>query len=97
AATVVALAAATAAATLPTAAAAEEAPARPAAVDRHDPQPTEQREHDLDGPLSKTQEAQRQEALNQLISGDATVKDRDGSKVVALKGEKGDTKYVELG
>ncbi|MBT2410730.1 immune inhibitor A [Streptomyces sp. ISL-12] len=97
-ATAVALAAATATATFSTAAAAEEAPsARPAAVDRHDPQPTKQREHDLDGPLSKTQEAQRQEALNRLISGDATAKDRDGSKVVALRGKKGDTKYVELG
>ncbi|MEU0602932.1 immune inhibitor A domain-containing protein [Streptomyces sp. NPDC006393] len=67
-----------------------------ASVDRHDPL-SGQKEHDLDGPLSKTQEAQRQEALNQVISGKATVKDRDGSKVVQLKGKKGDSKYVELG
>ncbi|MER7934974.1 MULTISPECIES: immune inhibitor A domain-containing protein [unclassified Streptomyces] len=65
-------------------------------VDRKDPS-TKQDEHDLDGPLSKTQEAQRQEALDQVISGKAQVKDRDGSKVVQLKGKKGDSKYVELG
>ncbi|GAA2933291.1 immune inhibitor A domain-containing protein [Streptomyces mexicanus] len=69
----------------------------PAAVDRHDPAPVKQHEHDLDGPLSKTQKAQRQEALNQLIAGRTKVQDRDGSKVVGLKGKKGDTKYVELG
>ncbi|MBC2863506.1 immune inhibitor A domain-containing protein [Streptomyces mexicanus] len=69
----------------------------PAAVDRHDPAPIKQHEHDLDGPLSKTQKAQRQEALNQLIAGRTKVQDRDGSKVVGLKGKKGDTKYVELG
>ncbi|WP_306189413.1 MULTISPECIES: immune inhibitor A domain-containing protein [unclassified Streptomyces] len=68
-----------------------------ASVDRHDPQPVKQPEHNLDGPLSKTQDAQRQEALNQLIAGKAKVQDRDGSKVVGLKGRKGDTKYVELG
>ncbi|MDG9720360.1 immune inhibitor A domain-containing protein [Streptomyces sp. DH24] len=72
--------------------------ARPANVDRHDPQPAKgMAEHDLDGPLSKTQEAQRQEALNQVISGDAKVKERGGSKVVELKSRKGDSKYVELG
>jgi immune inhibitor A len=69
-----------------------------AATNRHDPQPAKgQEEHDLDGPLSKTQEAQRQEALEQVISGDAKVKERDGSKVVQLKSKKGDSKYVELG
>ncbi|MEV6765307.1 immune inhibitor A domain-containing protein [Streptomyces sp. NPDC051105] len=67
-----------------------------ATVDRKDPS-TKQDEHDLDGPLSKTQEAQRQEALDQVISGKAQVKDRDGSQVVQLKSEKGDSKYVELG
>jgi immune inhibitor A len=66
-------------------------------VDRHDPAPEKQHKHDLDGPLSKTQEAQRQEALDQVISGKAQVKDKNGSKVVQLKGKKGDTKYVELG
>ncbi|MFF7964652.1 immune inhibitor A domain-containing protein [Streptomyces sp. NPDC007903] len=69
---------------------------RPAAENRHDPAPAGQREHDLDGPLSKTQDAQRQEALNQLIAGKATAKERDGSKVVQLKSKKGDSKYVEL-
>ncbi|MFJ3661216.1 immune inhibitor A domain-containing protein [Streptomyces sp. NPDC090119] len=70
--------------------------ARPAAQNRHDPAPAGQREHDLDGPLSKTQDAQRQEALNQLIAGKATAKERNGSKVVQLKSKKGDDKYVEL-
>ncbi|MGW3113804.1 immune inhibitor A domain-containing protein [Streptomyces sp. NPDC001091] len=70
--------------------------ARPAAENRHDPAPAGQREHDLDGPLSKTQDAQRQEALNQLIAGKATAKERNGSKVVQLKSKKGDDKYVEL-
>ncbi|GGT02706.1 immune inhibitor A domain-containing protein [Streptomyces griseoviridis] len=98
AATAVALAAATATAALPASATTGADPsARPVTVDRHDPQPENQREHDLDGPLSKTQEAQRQEALNQVLSGKATAKERDGSKVVGLKGRKGDTKYVELG
>lgn len=70
--------------------------ARPAAENRHDPAPAGQREHDLDGPLSKTQDAQRQEALNQLIAGKATAKERNGSKVVQLKSKQGDSKYVEL-
>ncbi|MFE9169598.1 immune inhibitor A domain-containing protein [Streptomyces kebangsaanensis] len=92
----VALAAATA--TFSTSAVAEAATtAGPASVDRHDPQPVEQHAHDLDGPLSKTQRAQRQEALDQLISGKAKAQNRHGSKVVELKGKKGDTKYVELG
>ncbi|MEV6172832.1 immune inhibitor A domain-containing protein [Streptomyces sp. NPDC051954] len=97
AATTVALAAATA--TISTYAVAQaDTTAEPAAVNRHDPQPAKQTEdHDLDGPFSKTQEAQRQEALNQVLSGDAQVKERDGSKVVQLKSKKGDSKYVELG
>ncbi|MHA5049861.1 immune inhibitor A domain-containing protein [Streptomyces sp. SD15] len=75
-----------------------DAPVDTAAVNRQDPQSAKnQQEHDLDGPLSKTQEAQRQEALNQVISGEAEVKDRDGSKVVQLDSRKGDSKYVELG
>ncbi|GGZ22296.1 protease [Streptomyces poonensis] len=71
----------------------------PAAVDRQDPAAHQHVEHDLEGPLSKTQEAQREEALKQVISGDAAVKKRDGSQVVQLKGkgEKGKSKYVELG
>jgi immune inhibitor A len=72
--------------------------ARPANVDRHDPQPAKgMAEHDLEGPLSKTQAAQRQEALNRVISGEAQVKERDGSKVVELPSRKGDSKFVELG
>ncbi|MEV0636897.1 immune inhibitor A domain-containing protein [Streptomyces sp. NPDC050619] len=66
----------------------------PPAADGHDPQPAKMKAHDLDGPLSKTQAAQREEALNQVISGSAKVRDRNGSKVVKLKG---DDKYVELG
>ncbi|MEV5881927.1 immune inhibitor A domain-containing protein [Streptomyces sp. NPDC052020] len=97
AATAVVLAAA--AATLSAAPVAHAGPATgPAAVDRQDPHPAEGMEsHDLDGPLSKTQEAQRQEALNQVISGQAAVTEREGSKVVRLKGRKGGGKYVELG
>ncbi|MFF4258975.1 immune inhibitor A domain-containing protein [Streptomyces sp. NPDC001663] len=72
--------------------------AKSATVHRHDPAAVKSnQEHDLDGPLSKTQEAQRQEALNQVISGKAQVKDRNGSQVVQLKSKKGDSKYVELG
>ncbi|MFE4623880.1 immune inhibitor A domain-containing protein [Streptomyces mirabilis] len=66
-----------------------------ASTNRHEPRPAgNEAEHDLDGPLSKTQEAQREEALNQVISGDAKVQDRNGSQVVKLKGK---NKYVELG
>ncbi|MCL6669744.1 immune inhibitor A domain-containing protein [Streptomyces panaciradicis] len=93
----VALAAATA--TLSTFGVAQAADsAKSATVDRRDPAAAQStKEHDLDGPLSKTQEAQRQEALNQVISGKASAKDRDGSRVVQLKSKKGDGKYVELG
>ncbi|MET7726382.1 immune inhibitor A domain-containing protein [Streptomyces mirabilis] len=66
-----------------------------ASANRHEPRPAgNETGHDLDGPLSKTQEAQREEALNQVISGDAKVQDRNGSQVVKLKGK---NKYVELG
>ncbi|MGW3033277.1 immune inhibitor A domain-containing protein [Streptomyces sp. NPDC001178] len=93
----VALAAATA--TFSTFAVAQAAdPAATATRDRHDPAAVKSVEQDdLDGPLSKTQDAQRQEALNQVISGQAQVKDRGGSQVVQLKSKKGDPKYVELG
>ncbi|MDX3242821.1 immune inhibitor A domain-containing protein [Streptomyces sp. ME18-1-4] len=98
AATVVALAAATATfTTFAVAQAAENSSAQAPAAGRHDPQPAKAREHDFDGPLSKTQEAQRQEALREVIAGRTSVKDRDGSKVVQLKSKKGDSKYVELG
>ena len=93
----VALAAATA--TFSTFAVAQAADsARSATVDRHDPAAAAgKQEHDLDGPLSKTRQAQRQEALNEVIAGTSQVKDRDGSQVVQLKSRKGDGKYVELG
>jgi immune inhibitor A len=95
---VVALAAASATfSTFAVAEAADTSSAGAPAVDRHDPQPVKAKEHDFDGPLSKTQEAQRQEALQQVISGQATVKDRNGSKVVQLQSRKGSSKYVELG
>ena len=91
----VALAAATA--TFSTFAVAEaNTSAESAAADRHDPAPVAQKEHDLDGPLSKTQDAQRQEALNEVIAGKASVKDHNGSKVVQLKSKGGKSKYVEL-
>ncbi|GHD46429.1 protease [Streptomyces galbus] len=94
----VALAAASATfSTFAVAEAADTSSAGAPAVDRHDPQPVKAKEHDFDGPLSKTQEAQRQEALQQVISGQATVKDRNGSKVVQLQSRKGSSKYVELG
>ncbi|WP_200263274.1 immune inhibitor A domain-containing protein [Streptomyces sp. HSG2] len=76
------------------------APALPPAVDGHDGDPHPEKgghAHDLDGPMSRTQEAQREEALKQVISGDAEVKEKDGSKVVELKSKRGEPKYVELG
>ncbi|MFF8934169.1 immune inhibitor A domain-containing protein [Streptomyces paradoxus] len=92
----VALAAATA--TASTYAVADDAPApRSTTVDRHDPADRHKDEHNLEGPLSRTQEAQREEALKQVISGKTKVKNREGSKVVQLKSKKGDAKYVELG
>ncbi|MFE9096402.1 immune inhibitor A domain-containing protein [Streptomyces sp. NPDC007264] len=91
AATVVAFAAATA--TLSVSAVAQpRTDASAADARRHDPQPAKSREHDFDGPLSKTQDAQREEALNRVISGKATVTDRGASKVVRLS----NGKYVEL-
>ncbi|GHA69448.1 protease [Streptomyces tendae] len=97
AATTVALAAATA--TLSAAGVAQaDSPSRPDAVNRRDPSPDKTtRSHDLKGPLSDTQAAQREEALKQVISGNASVKKKDGSNVVQLKSKKGDAKYVELG
>lgn len=98
AATVVAIAAASATfSTFAVAQAADTTSTKASAVDRNDPQPAKAREHDFDGPLTKTREAQRKEALDQVISGDAAVKNRNGSQVVELKSRKGDSKYVELG
>ncbi|MFI9171566.1 immune inhibitor A domain-containing protein [Streptomyces lincolnensis] len=96
--TVVALAAASVTfSTFAVAQAADDPAGQTTATDRHDPQPAQSRKHDFDGPLSQTRAAQRQEALDQVISGAATVQNRDGSKVVELKGAKGKDKYVELG
>ncbi|MEU8521459.1 immune inhibitor A domain-containing protein [Streptomyces sp. NBC_01216] len=50
-------------------------------------------DHDLDGPFSKQQEAQRKAALEQVLSGESKVERRGGSQVVKL----GAKKYVELG
>ncbi|MFF7281944.1 immune inhibitor A domain-containing protein [Streptomyces griseorubiginosus] len=97
AATIVAIAAASATFSTFAVAQAAEKPAGTPAVDRQDPQPAKAREHDFDGPYSRTQDAQREEALQQVIAGQAAVKEKDGSKVVQLKGRKGDSKYVELG
>ncbi|MBT2508149.1 immune inhibitor A [Streptomyces sp. ISL-98] len=65
-----------------------------AGIERRDPAPAKDHvEHDLEGPFSEQQDAERQAALEQVISGDATVQRRGGSKVVKLD----DKKYVELG
>lgn len=63
------------------------------AVDRRDPGSNEGNAHNLEGPFSKQQDAQRQAALEQVISGDKKVSTRGGSNVVKLD----DKKYVELG
>ncbi|WUD75107.1 immune inhibitor A [Streptomyces sp. NBC_00510] len=62
-------------------------------VVRHDPAKAERVEHDLKGPLSERQSAQRQQAIEQVISGKSKVEDRGASDVVKL----GKNKYVELG
>ncbi|MFH9298090.1 immune inhibitor A domain-containing protein [Streptomyces sp. NPDC017520] len=63
-------------------------------VDRRDPAPAKGHvEHNLEGPFSEQQAAQREAALEQVLSGDKKVTNRGGSKVVKL----GNKKYVELG
>ncbi|MFI1930986.1 immune inhibitor A domain-containing protein [Streptomyces sp. NPDC020330] len=63
-------------------------------VDRRDPAPAKGHvEHNLEGPFSEQQAAQREAALEQVLSGEKKVANRGGSKVVKL----GDKKYVELG
>ncbi|MFE7238656.1 immune inhibitor A domain-containing protein [Streptomyces sp. NPDC057582] len=62
-------------------------------IDRRDPGSAEGNAHNLEGPFSEQQDAQRQAALEQVISGDKKVLKRDGSNVVKLD----DEKYVELG
>ncbi|KOG68424.1 protease [Streptomyces rimosus subsp. rimosus] len=66
----------------------------PLAVQRQDPgSPAKQAvDHDLKGPFSDQQAAQRKEALQQVISGDAKPTKRGASQVVKLNGGK----YVEL-
>lgn len=63
-------------------------------VDRRDPASpaASDTEHDLKGPFTDSEAAQREEALQQVISGDATAQERNGSQVVKLS----TGKYVEL-
>ncbi|MFK8846907.1 immune inhibitor A domain-containing protein [Streptomyces sp. Ac-502] len=91
---------ATAAAAIGAAGLASGAPAQaddghpPLTVQRQDPgAPAKQAvDHDLKGPFSDQQAAQRKEALQQVISGDATPARHGASQVVKL----GRGKYVEL-
>ncbi|MFD5985265.1 immune inhibitor A domain-containing protein [Streptomyces cyaneofuscatus] len=63
-------------------------------ADRHDPAPGKGHvEHNLEGPFSEQQAAQREAALEQVLAGDKKVTTKSGSKVVKL----GNKKYVELG
>ncbi|MFE1176681.1 immune inhibitor A domain-containing protein [Streptomyces sp. NPDC058773] len=65
----------------------------PSPVARHqDPAPERAVNHDLKGPFSKREAAERKEALQQVIAGDAKATERNGSQVVQL----GKHKYVEL-
>jgi immune inhibitor A len=75
-----------------TAATAASASSSSSAIVREDPAQASQVEDNRDGPLTARQEAQKQQALEQVISGKSTVKDRGDSKVVKLSGGK----YVEL-
>lgn len=92
---IVALAATAATASAFTTAQAEGNPsAGSAGIERRDPAPQKgEVDHDLDGPFSKQQAAERSAAMEQVISGDAKVEKRGGSQVVKL----GNKKYVELG
>ncbi|MEU3355675.1 immune inhibitor A domain-containing protein [Streptomyces sp. NPDC037389] len=66
----------------------------PTHVQRQDPAQVKPGvEHDLKGPFSKKQEAQRKAAVEQVVAGDAKPEQRGASKVVQL----GKGKYVELG
>ncbi|MFD5187420.1 immune inhibitor A domain-containing protein [Streptomyces sp. NPDC058357] len=62
-------------------------------VDRRDPGSAKGNEHDLKGPFTEERDAQRQAALEQVISGDKKITKRGGSQVVKLDNKK----YVELG
>ncbi|MEU5215745.1 immune inhibitor A domain-containing protein [Streptomyces sp. NPDC020807] len=50
-------------------------------------------DHDLEGPFTGQEEQQRKAALQQVLSGESKVENRNGSKVVKLDNKK----YVELG
>ncbi|WP_443728873.1 immune inhibitor A domain-containing protein [Streptomyces buecherae] len=70
------------------------APAAATEAASNDPAaPRKHVEHDLAGPFSEQQEAQREDALRQVISGEAKAERRGASQVVKL--DRG--KYVELG
>ncbi|MFI6896052.1 immune inhibitor A domain-containing protein, partial [Streptomyces sp. NPDC050256] len=75
-----------------TAQADDQASSTATAIDRRDPGSAKGNSHDLEGPFSKQQDAQRQAAIEQVISGDKKTLARNGSKVVKLD----DNKYVEL-
>ncbi|MFE5207468.1 immune inhibitor A domain-containing protein [Streptomyces sp. NPDC056600] len=76
-------------------------PAEGTAVTAKTGSPTkgENREHNFEGPLTHSQETKRDEAINQVLAGEATAEKKNGSKVVELKGKNkhGGSKYVELG
>ncbi|MFF2011100.1 immune inhibitor A domain-containing protein [Streptomyces sp. NPDC058195] len=67
--------------------------AKSTTIERRDPGSAKGNEHNLKGPFTKQQDAQRQAALEKVISGDKKITKRGGSQVVKL----GDKKYVELG
>jgi immune inhibitor A len=78
---------------LPTTAASAAPQSRAAdSVVRQDPAKAETVEHNFKGPLSDTQSAQRQQAIEQVISGESKITDRGASGVVELD----NGKYVEL-
>ncbi|WP_415924637.1 immune inhibitor A domain-containing protein [Streptomyces sp. MI02-7b] len=72
--------------------AAAQADSQARSVVRKDPARSERVAHDLKGPLSERQASQRQQAIEQVISGKSKVEDRGASGVVKL----GKKKYVEL-
>ncbi|MFF3559092.1 immune inhibitor A domain-containing protein [Streptomyces sp. NPDC002574] len=72
--------------------AAAQADSQAGSVVRKDPARSERVAHDLKGPLSERQASQRQQAIEQVISGKSKVEDRGASGVVKL----GKKKYVEL-
>ncbi|WP_329132381.1 immune inhibitor A [Streptomyces sp. NBC_01476] len=73
-------------------------PASPTPAVASDPATSQaQQAHNLPGPFSEKQAAEHSAALQQVVSGDATVQQRGASKVVQLGGGKGKkSKYVEL-